>query len=179
RVVGDSRVLRDLDGRRAGELVGLSGDEALEREGLVEPGALELGRRLGGRPRRHGSAARRRLGRGLREHELQAALAPARLGGETLDARGEPFPDELEHEPVGCREHERLLAFRRLRRERSDPGIELLRGKFLLELTQAGVPEVLHSLKRPWWWGLEGKHFTRLAQGYPQAPPAASHAGVR
>src|SRR6266436_2544963 len=33
-----------------------------------------------------------------------------------------------------------------LRRKRPDPGIELLRGEFLLESTQAGVPEVLHLM---------------------------------
>src|SRR5207253_36772 len=80
-----------------------------------------------------------------REHELQAALPAARLGGETLYARGKALAHQLEHESVGGGQHERVVRGR-FGCERPDPGVELLRGEFLLEPTQAGVPEVLHRV---------------------------------
>jgi hypothetical protein len=51
----------------------------------------------------------------------------------------------LEDETVGRNEPQTTLdGVFTLKAERSDPGVELLRGQFLFELTQAGIPERTH-----------------------------------
>jgi len=54
-----------------------------------------------------------------------------------------------------------------LRRQRPNPGIELLRGQFLLEPTQAGVPEILHLVM-----GLDDSKFYPLRDGLSTAQRA-------
>src|SRR6185503_5335556 len=78
------------------------------------------------------------------EHQAHAELAAARFRREALDARHEAFTHELQHEAVRRGENERVAGGIRLGSEGTDPGIELLRGEFLLETAQAGIPEILH-----------------------------------
>src|SRR5207302_4271912 len=108
-----------------------------------------------------------------REHQAHAELATARLGGEPLDAGDEALAHQLEHEAVGCGENQRVGACIGFRRKRPDPGIELLRGEFLLESTQAGVPEVLHLI----WLAEVSWNFTFFGMSYPQ--PRARRTGKR
>jgi hypothetical protein len=68
----------------------------------------------------------------LRQYQPQAGLAAAGLGDQALDARGEALAHQLEHEAVRRGEDQHVVAHARFRRERPDPGIELLRGKLLL-----------------------------------------------
>jgi hypothetical protein len=97
------------------------------------------------RPRRGLRGADRRL-RAARQHQAQAELAPARLGGEPFDARGKALAHELEHESVWRCQDQGIGCLAHLGRERPDPGIELLRGELLLKPPQASVPEILHLL---------------------------------
>src|SRR2546422_5394814 len=78
------------------------------------------------------------------KNQAHAEVATGSLGGEPLDASDEALAYQFEHEAVGCSEYQRVGPGTGFRRKRPDPGIELLRGEFLLESTQAGVPEVLH-----------------------------------
>ena len=144
RVVRGPGIFGYLDGRSARELVRLAGDEAVERKTAVEPRAF-LDRWLSYGTARLYRRPRRNLRR-TRQHQPQAELAAARLGGETLDSRRESLPHELQHEAVGRGKRERIVGRIGLGRERPDPGVELLRGQLLLESTQAGVPEGLHLL---------------------------------
>jgi len=99
-----------------------------------------------------------------RQHQPQAKLAPARFRSEALDARREALADELENEPVGRREDQRIGRLARLGRERPDPRVELLRGELLLEPAQASIPEVLHLFVGP----KANRNFTFLGMPYPQ-----------
>jgi len=94
-------------------------------------------RRLPTRARRH----RRRV-----REPADAEVATGSLGGEPLDASDEALAHVFEHEAVGCSENQRVGPGTGFQRKRPDPGIELLRGEFLPESTQAGVPEVLHLM---------------------------------
>src|SRR6266513_205484 len=145
RVVRNSRIVGHLDGRRASELVGFAGHEAVERKRPIEARTLKDGRYSACTVLRRLRRARGGIGC-AREHQAHAELATARLGGEPLDAGDEALAHQLEHEAVGCGENQRVGACIGFRRKRPDPGIELLRGEFLLESTQAGVPEVLHLM---------------------------------
>src|SRR5262245_47943466 len=105
---------------------------------------MRLGDGLARRGRRR---ARRSLGRaGEREPHLQ--LAAARIRGEPADARDEAIAHHLEHEAVRREEQQgSRIDGRGARRERANPGVELLRGQLLLQSAQASVPEILHGCR--------------------------------
>ena len=145
RVVRDTGVFRDLDRCSARKLVGLAGDEAVERKTAVQARAV-LHRGLSRRPRRGGLCGTHRRVSAAREDQAQAKFAPAGFRGESLDPRREALAHELQHEAVGGGENQRVVGRTRLGRQRPNPGVELLSGQLLLEPTQAGVPEVLHLL---------------------------------
>src|SRR4029079_18799397 len=168
RVVGNPGVLGDLDCGRAGELVCLSGNEAVEREIAVEPGTLVMRRRVvrdSGRTRGSpgGGTARRR------EDEPDFQLAPGRFGSKPPDPRRKAFANEIEDKAIRRGQHERAgLRSARSRRERADPRVELLRGQLGLEPAQAGIPEALHR----------GRGFGLLA-GAPLSLLAETRRGLR
>ena len=77
-------------------------------------------------------------------------------------ARGEPLAHQLEHEAVGRGKHQGTgIPCAGLGGERADPGIELLRGKLLLQAAQAGVPEALHVLGSLAKRAIRGQHRRR------------------
>ena len=154
RVVGNARVLGDLDGSGAGELVGLAGDEAVEGEPAVEPRALEGRRRFTARcGGRRGTGRRRHVAhRGVEvacQDELQGKRAAARFGRHSLDFPGEALAHQFQHETVRRRQNEGLRFVGFFGRERANPGVELLCGEFLLQSAQARFPEVLHAFGWP------------------------------
>src|SRR5688572_27557062 len=77
RVIGNAGVLGDLHGGGPRQLVRLAGDEAVEGERRIEPGALEVRGYFGraSRGRRHARGGFDRP----RENQAQAELAPAGL----------------------------------------------------------------------------------------------------
>ena len=96
-------------------------------------------------------ACLRRLEQELPAQQFNTWIRPLALeAGEAEDALVLAAPNrfvlahELEHETVRRSEHESVACLAVLEGERPNPGIELLRGQFLLEPTQAGVPEILH-----------------------------------
>ena len=88
-------MLGDLHGGGPRELVGLAGDEGVEGERRIEPGALAGSRAFRASRAAAGVAARAAASTAAREHQAQAELAPAGLRGEPLDARGEAFAHQL------------------------------------------------------------------------------------
>ena len=147
-VVGNPRVFRYLERRSAGELVRLPGDKAVEGVAAVQARALGERGHLAHRPLRRMRGARYGVGP-AGEHQAQPELAPARVGGEPLDACREALAYQLEDKAVRGGEDQRVAGGARFGRERTDPRIELLRGELLLKPAQAGVPEGLHLLDWP------------------------------
>jgi len=69
----------------------------------------------------------------------------------------------FEHEAVWRGENQRVGPGTGFRRKRPDPGIELLRGEFLLESTQAGVQRFCIL-----WLAEVSSNFTFFGMSYPQ-----------
>ena len=149
-------------------MVRLACKEAIYCKRPVEARALGEGRRLRNGARRGLGQPRHGIG-AAGEHQAHAELAAARLGCEALDARGESLAHQLQHETVGRGQNERVVGSIHLGCEGTDPSIELLRGEFLLETAQAGIPEILHLVIGPkrsrillaWEWLIHSENCSR------------------
>ena len=160
--------MRHLHGCRPSQVVGLADDEVVEGEGRKETGFFVitlastrffLGTTLpfdrGAGFGRYGldrcrvglDTGRRRLaatndqGNGDRTGKKIAAVV--------LDARKIAVTNPFQDEAIGCDQAQPIFKRRgfAFQAQRLDPGVELLRGQFLLEALQTGFPETGHRRK--------------------------------
>ena len=160
RVVGTARIARDLNRGRASQLVGFAGHEAVEGQCLIDAALIApevafirlldaLNRRLLGRH-----------GRGLRqcccffkravtriEHELDVHRRLPEFRRQTGDPVRELGLHPVQLESIG-RGDAKTAVLEIERRQRLDPGAELLRRQLLLQPRGAGLPEFFHSLSQ-------------------------------
>ena len=133
------------DGRGARQLVGLAGDEAVEREAGLRRARSAAGRRRRARRRGCGRRARRvsATRASTRRTPISRPLASAARRSMRAAKRSRTSSSTKR---LGAVRTSVSLGRARFGRERPDPGIELLRGQLLLQSPQARVPEVLHLL---------------------------------
>src|SRR5436309_1168957 len=149
RVVRCAGVFGDLQRRSARQLIGFSGDKAVEAEFWNE--ARTLGVRRSRRESARGADRGRGSLDGLRyvcgfEGERYADWGREEFCPHRLHARHEPLLHPLQHKAVGS-EQAQLPGWGRrgVQFERPDPGIKLLSGKLFFEATQARGPETVHG----------------------------------
>jgi hypothetical protein len=141
RVVSTARILGDLHGRGARQLVALALDEAREGEVGVQPAAEQRGQVLGLRTAALDSDSRRGHGGQRPRTDLQHDRR-GRLGADGIDELGNPPDDVLIHpiddEPVRREQPQGAAVLDRL--ERANPRVELRLRQFRLELSQTAPP---------------------------------------
>ena len=143
RVVSAARILRDLIGRRARQLVALAFDEIGEGEIRIQPAAEHRGRFAGGAGAAivlDGHGRSQGTGRGARtyfQHDRRS-----RLGAHGIDQLGNPaghiFVDPVDHEPIRREQTQDAAVLDRL--QRPDPRVELLLRQFGFQLPETAMP---------------------------------------
>ena len=145
RVVGGAGMLGDLQRGGPRELIGLAGDERVEREGRVQAAGLAHPRSWFPAPAQ--LPGRRAAGAGwaaaaLRELQRDGELALLMVLGELLDDRKKAILDPLQDESVGRLDDQVATGDAGL--QRLNPGLELLVRQGLLEMLEAKSPEGVH-----------------------------------